>query len=151
MTIRKFAVVLAALLATSLVATMASPASATGVVQFKKFYYDSPGSDHGSSTSLNAEYFTVTNTGSSTHSLAGWTVRDRTGYKYTFPSGTSLRAGSSVKVHTGHGHDSSTNRYWNRSWYVWNNTGDGATLRTSSGTTSDTCSWSSVGHGYKNC
>jgi hypothetical protein len=40
-------------------------------------------------------------------------------------------------------------RYWGVSWYVWNNGGDSAYLRNSSGTSIDSCSWKSSGtHTY---
>jgi hypothetical protein len=41
--------------------------------------------------------------------------------------------GKSVILHTGKGTNTSSNLYWGRSWYVWNNTGDKATSRDSSG------------------
>lgn len=148
--IKKFVVILAALSSVVLAGAVTSPASASGSLQFKKIYYNSPGSDTGSNTSLNAEYVTVKNTGTSTRNLSGWTIRDRTGYTYRFPTGSTLRPGYSVKIHTGTGPDTSSNKYWKRNWYVWNNTGDAATLRNASGATSDTCSWSS-GPGYKYC
>lgn len=51
----------------------------------------------------------------------------------------------------GRGTKSSTHRYWGSGNYVWNNTGGTATLKTPSGTAADTCKWTSVGSGYKNC
>jgi hypothetical protein len=47
-----------------------------------------------------------------------------------------------VKIHTGLGTNTQTNRYWGRSWYVWNNTGDRATLKNRAGTVIDRCSYS---------
>jgi len=90
------------------------------------------------------------NTSTTARSLTGWTVRDANGYVYKF--GTfSLGAGKSVVLRTGKGTNSSTTRYWGRSWYVWNNTGDKAYLRNASGTSMDYCAWTSTGSGYKNC
>ena len=43
-----------------------------------------------------------------------------------------------------------SNLYWDRGWYVWNNDGDKAILRGSSGLLKDTCTWGD-GVGYKNC
>lgn len=152
MKFKRSAVALAVGSAVLSVATMgAAPAEAAGSIQFRRFYYDSPGSDRGSNTSLNAEYFDLKNVGTTTRDLSGWKVRDKAGYVYTFPTGSSLRAGYSVRVHTGKGTNSSTHKYWGRSWYVWNNTGDAATVRNTVGTTIDSCSWGSVGSGYKNC
>ncbi|MGW7519331.1 lamin tail domain-containing protein [Streptomyces sp. NPDC054796] len=130
--------------------TLAAPAQAASAVQFRYFRYDSPGSDRGGNSSVNAEYFTLKNVSSRSVSLKGYTVKDSAGYKYTFGTFT-LKSGKSVRVHTGKGTNKSTDRYWGRSWYVWNNSGDKATLRSASGSSLDTCSWSRTGSGYKNC
>jgi len=45
-----------------------------------------------------------------------------------FPS-FKLGAGKSVRLHTGQGTNSSTDLYWGKGWYVWNNTGDKAIIR----------------------
>ncbi|WP_308201309.1 lamin tail domain-containing protein [Carbonactinospora thermoautotrophica] len=129
---------------------LAAPAQAASPVQIYKVYYDSPGADTGSNTSLNAEYVVLKNTGRSAVSLTGWTLRDARGYVYTFGTFT-LGAGKAVVVRTGKGTNSSTHRYWGRTWYVWNNTGDTATLRTRSGSLVDTCSWNRVGSDYRYC
>jgi predicted secreted Zn-dependent protease len=123
---------------------VAPSASAAPAVKISFVYFDSPGSDTGSNTSLNAEYVTIKNTSSTARSLTGWTLRDKTGYTYKFPTFT-LKAGATVTVHTGKGTASSTHRYYNRTSYVWNNTGDTAYLKNSSGTTVHTCSWTSAG------
>lgn len=131
---------------------VAAPAQAASYpVQFRYFQYDSPGSDTSSNYQINREYFTLKNVTGSGVNLKGWTVRDSYGYTYTFTSAFTLGAGKSVRVHTGKGSNISTDRYWWRSWYVWNNTGDKATLRSSSGAWKDSCSWSSRGNGYKYC
>ena len=129
---------------------IALPAEAAGAIQFRKIYFNSPGSDTGSNTSLNAEYVTIKNTGTTTRTLTGWTVRDLSNHVYTFPS-FKLSAGKSVKLHTGKGTNTSSDLYWGRSWYVWNNTGDKAIMRNSSGTTKDTCSWTSADGSVKYC
>ena len=49
------------------------------------------------------------------------------------------KAKASVYVYTGKGSATSTKRYCNRTWYVWNNTGDSAYLRDSKGVLKD--SW----------
>jgi len=68
-----------------------------------------------------------------------------------FPSGYYLGAGKTVMVHTGRGSSTTLNRYWGQDQYVWNNTGDKATLTSKSGTVVDTCKWSGAGLGYINC
>jgi hypothetical protein len=140
-----------ALAAVTSVVAVAGPADAAGAIQFRRFQYDSPGTDTGSNTSLNAEYFQLKNVTTRTVNLYGWYVRDATGYTYRFSSSYYLKPGYTVTVRTGKGTNTSTTRYWGRSWYVWNNTGDKAYLRTPTGTLADYCTWTSVGAGYKYC
>lgn len=142
--------VIALLAAVALVATPVG-AEAAGGVRLSKVYYDSPGDDTGSTRSVNAEWFTLTNHGSVARSLAGWTVRDPQGHVYRFPSGYRLGAGQTVKVHTGKGSSSKLNRYWGQNSYVWNNSGDTAILKNRSGYKIDECKWSSVGTGVTSC
>lgn len=124
---------------------VAAPAEAsTPSTHFSYAYYNSPGSDTRSNTSLNAEYVRLHNSSSSNRSLTGWTIRDLSGHVYKFGTYT-LRAGTSVTLHTGKGTNTSTNRYWGSGSYIWNNTGDKAILKNSSGVTIDTCSWGSSG------
>lgn len=137
-------------LAAGSIATAAQPASAASAVQILKVKYDSTGSDNGSNASLNDEWVMLKNTSSTSRVLTGWTVKDKTGYTFTFPTFT-LKAGATVTVRTGKGSATSTQRYYNRTWYVWNNTGDTAYLRSKAGTLQDSCSWSSVGTGSKTC
>ena len=129
---------------------IASPAQAASCIQIKLVYYNSPGSDTGSNSSLNAEYVRLENVCSSSRSLSGWTLRDRTGYTYDKFGTFRLGAGKTVTIHTGKGSNTASHRYWGRSWYVWNNTGDKAYLRDSAGTLKDTCEWGSSGS-YKYC
>ena len=123
----------------------------TPPVQFGKIQYDSPGSDTGSNASLNAEYFVVKNYSGTTRAMHSWTVRDAQGHVYTFPSTFQLGPNAGVRVHTGKGTNAGSDRYWGRSWYVWNNGGDTARLRNAGGTQIDGCSWTSDGSGYKIC
>src|SRR4051794_22307768 len=136
----------AAFIAVSFVASPinADQAAAAGCVEIYRVYFDSPGSDYGSNTSLNAEWIQLKNRCSTAKSLTGWKIRDISGHTYRF--GTySLRGGTTVKVHTGSGTNTATNRYWGSGWYIWNNTGDKAWLRNAGGTTVDTCSFSGAG------
>ena len=137
--------------AVSCVLVPAAPALAASPVKLGRIYYDSPGTDTRSNTSLNAEWFTVRNTGTSRVNLAGWTVRDASTHVYHFVGTFYLAAGASVRVHTGKGTNTATNRYWGLGSYVWNNTGDKATLRNASGTWIDSCAWYSTGVGYTYC
>lgn len=142
--------VLAALaLATGVLVAAAPPAAATSSLRFGKIYYDSPGSDTRTNTSLNAEWAVIKNVATTTKCLTHWTVRDVTGHTYTFGS-FCLGAGKSVYLHTGKGTNSATHRYWGSGSYIWNNTGDTAYLRNSYGTLMDSCRWPD-GPGYVYC
>lgn len=114
------------------VAVSAPASAATPPIRIVKIQYDSPGSDSGGNTSLNAEYVVLKNTTRSARSLTGWTLRDKQGFTYKFPKFT-LKAGATVTIHTGKGKATGSHRYYNRTWYVWNNTGDTAYVRDSKG------------------
>lgn len=133
----------AALLAAGVVAGPV-PAPAAQGVRIYKIYFDSPGSDTGSNSSLNAEYVELKNTGSSSVRLSGWTIRDRADHVYRFGTFT-LRAGKRVKVHTGSGQKDSDDVFWGSGWYIWNNNGDKAWLKNSGGSTVDTCEYGGSG------
>jgi Lamin Tail Domain len=120
------------------------PPVAPGDVQFSKIVYNSPGADTGSNTSLNGEYVRLTNKTKQTIDLRNWTIRDASGNLYRFSSSHLLGAGKTLYVHTGkgiNGRPDSAHRYWGRTGYVWNNSGDTAILRTSSNRTIDSCKW----------
>ncbi|MGW7369432.1 lamin tail domain-containing protein [Streptomyces sp. NPDC054841] len=121
----------------------ATPAQAAGGVSIYRVYYNSPGSDTGSNTSLNGEWVQLYNSSTSAISIKDWKLRDAYGWTYTF-SGT-IGAKSYVKVHTGKGSNTTGYRYWGRAAYVWNNTGDTAYLRKPTGALVDSCSWGSSG------
>jgi hypothetical protein len=134
-----------ATVATAAVAlTLTSPASpaqaATKAVQIVTVQYDSPGADRGSNQSLNDEWVLIRNTGKKARKITGFTLTDETGYTYTFKKRT-LKPGQSVRVRTGKGKDTASNKHWGRGWYVWNNDGDTATLRTAKGSQVDSCTW----------
>jgi hypothetical protein len=130
--------------------TAAVPAQAASPIQFGKIQYDSPGTDSATNTSVSGEYVLIKNSGTTSRSLTGWSVRDAANHVYKFGTFT-LGAGKTVVLRTGKGTSTSTTRYWGMGYHVWNNTGDKAYLRTSSGTTVDYCAWTSKGTGYKNC
>jgi hypothetical protein len=111
-------------------------------------YYNSPGSDTGSNTSLNAEYVVIRNGDSVSHAVSGWTVRDAAGHVYKFGT-LRLGAGKQAIIHTGKGTSYTTSAsrhlYRGRGWYVWNNTGDKVILRRADGSLKDTCSYPGEG------
>lgn len=128
-----------------------SPTVATGHrVQIYEIYYNSPGSDTGSNASLDHEWVRLYNTSSSNISLKNWTLRDAAGHVFVFPSFT-LGGHKMVKVRTGHGSNTGTSVYWNRSWYIWNNTGDTATVEDTHGGKVDSCSYNGTSTGYVFC
>jgi hypothetical protein len=141
---------LAALSAVAVIAVTApSHAEAAGHVYISKVQYNSPGGDYGSNSSLNAEWVRITNSTGSRKTLTGWTLRDASSHVFKFPT-TTLKAGASLRVHTGKGTNTAADKYQQRSWYVWNNTGDKATLKNTAGTTIDTCKWGD-GSGVTSC
>jgi hypothetical protein len=123
-------------------------ANAAGTVYIYKVYFDSPGSDTGSNSSLNAEYVVIRNSDIVSHSVSGWTVRDAAGHVYKFGT-LRLGAGKQAIIHTGKGTSyttsASTHLYQGRGWYVWNNTGDKVILRRADGSLKDACSYTSAG------
>ena len=143
------ALLIACLVAASSLLVAAPAQAAPATVYIYKVYFDSPGSDRGSNSSLNAEYVVIRNGDDVSHSVSGWTVRDRAGHRYTFPDGFRLGAGKQAIIHTGKGTryttSASTHLYWGGEWYVWNNTGDKVILRRADGSLKDTCSYSGAG------
>jgi hypothetical protein len=128
-----------------------SPASAAGGVRIKEIYYNSPGADTRSNTSLNAEWVLLRNTATKAIALKGWTLRDTSSHVYHFPSTFKLGAGHSVKVHTGKGSNTSSNLYWGSGSYIWNNDKDTATLKRANGTVADKCSYNNSSASYVFC
>ena len=129
---------------------LSSPAQAAGGVVLYRVYFDSPGSDTGSNTSLNAEWVQIKNTSGSAISLKNWVLKDASNHKYVFLD-VKIGAGKTMKVRTGKGSDTAANKYQDRGWYVWNNTSDTATLTKASGTKVDSCSWTTRDPSDKYC
>jgi Lamin Tail Domain len=111
-------------------------------VQFTRIQYRA--------TSLNGEWFRLTNQSRATVDLKGWTVRDAANHVYRFASTFRLAPGAGVYVHTGKGTATTAHRYWGRTGYIWDDGGDTATLRTATGQTVDTCKWG-AGSGVTAC
>lgn len=80
---------------------------------------------------LNEEWVEISNLGDMDEDLTGWTIEDEQNHTYMF-QGFTLKAGASVKVHTGIGKDTSSDLYWNKNAPIWNNNGDVATLKDAS-------------------
>jgi len=149
----RFRAVAAACLATVAAATglgVAVPAQAAGTVHIAEVYYNSPGADSRSNSSLNGEWVKVTNSTSRAASLTGWTLSDASRHTYRFGTFT-LRAGRSVLVHTGRGLNTSSNVFQQRRAYVWNNDKDTATLRKATGARVDVCSYNNPRRSFVTC
>ncbi len=87
-------------------------------------------------SSLNDERVKITNTGSSSVDLDGFTLADEAGHSHTFAEFT-LGAGDSVYIHTGSGTNDDDDRYMGYGTEIWNDDGDTATVQTAAGTTVD--------------
>ena len=125
-------------------------ASVAPTVRIARVVYDPSGPDTHSNVQLNRETVELKNTGKHSVAMKGWTLRDTSHHVYVF-GGFTLRAGALVTVHTGIGTDTARNLYQDRRWYVWNNKGDTATLRTAAGRTVATCRWTHDGSGAIDC
>ncbi|MFE9808787.1 lamin tail domain-containing protein [Streptomyces sp. NPDC005548] len=139
--------VAAALAAGALVGSAAVSASAApgpraerSPVAISRVQSDAPGVDSRSNRSLNGEWVEVTNSTWRAVSLNGWTLSDRDGNRYTFHQ-YRLAARSTVRVHTGVGHDTSKDLFQDRRREVWDNRSDVATLKTDHGRFVDSVSW----------
>lgn len=96
--------------------------------------------DARSARGLNDEWITVTNEGRRAVRLDRWTLTDADHHVYRFDRVT-LRAHTSLRVHSGRGHDSSRDLYQGRSRGVWDRGSDRATLRDARGHVVDTEAW----------
>jgi micrococcal nuclease len=84
-----------------------------------------------------AEWVELTNQGSQSIDLSGYTLKDEANHIYEF-DGFALPAGDSVRLYTGNGRDTAGKRYWGLGdEAVWNNNGDTAYLRDAGGSLVD--------------
>lgn len=129
--------------------TVATPRP-RGPVRFSGIRFNPAGADTASRASLNGEWFKLTNSSTRPRGLTGWTVRDAAGHAYRFGSYT-LPPHTTVRVHTGPGTNTRTDRYWGRTRHTWGNRVGTAALRTKVGATIDTCRWTTAGTGFTTC
>ncbi|CAL9435506.1 MULTISPECIES: lamin tail domain-containing protein [Streptomyces] len=137
----------AALLTGTLLST---PAQAAGGVKIHHVWFDSPGTDNRSNKSLNGEWVQLKNTSSQAVSLKGWVLKDASNHKYVFPN-IKIGAGKYLKIHTGSGTNTASDRYQGRRAYVWNNDKDTATLTKAGGGKVASCSWTTRDPSDKYC
>ncbi|SEV92509.1 lamin tail domain-containing protein [Halobacterium jilantaiense] len=93
---------------------------------------DAPGDDN---ENPNGEYVVFENDGAEPLNLGGWTVTDKAGHEYVFPTGLELGPGERVTLYTGTGTDTRTAVYWGLDRAVWNNAGDIVTVQDDDGST----------------
>lgn len=77
---------------------------------------------------LNEEYVVIKNTGELPVDLSGWRIRDGDGNTYTFGEGPFLEGNESVRLYTGGGEQTDSERYWWRSEEVWDDDGETITI-----------------------
>ncbi len=115
-------------------AVQAAPTSAASCVRFSATNFNASGDDN---YNTNGEWVRIKNYCSTTKSLSAWSIHDY-GRKHTyrFATGVKIKPGASITLKTGVGSNTTTTRYWGRSYgAVWNNSGtEYAYLRNSSGT-----------------
>ena len=119
----------------------AGPDQAAPALRFHSTQYDSPGKDTRSNKSRNAEWISLVNTGKKAVNLKGWSIKEKGGRVYTFGAVSIPAKGGKITLHTGDGTDTKKHVYWNSGNYIWNNTGDKATLRKPNKKAYDTCEW----------
>lgn len=111
---------------------------------------------------LNGEYITLTNTTTRAITIGGYRVLDNgSKHVYVVPRGFTLGAKKSVVIRTGQGSNTSSTLYWgqavrglkpaSRNSFVWNNSGDKATLKNAAGVTVHTCTYTRTAPGFKAC
>lgn len=125
------------------------PPSRSGL-RIDRIRFDSPGSDTGTNASRNAEWVRVVNPGTRVRYPNGWTVHDASGHVYRLRLAR-LGAGHSVTIHSGSGSDTAADVYWGAADYIWNNSGDTATLRNAAGDRVDRCRYTAADDPAVNC
>src|SRR4051794_10359386 len=133
---RRATLVLAAVFAVALVPTLGpSKADAASCVRIRGGVWEAPGNDN-LAGNLNGEYVKIKNYCTTTKSMAGWKLHDYGKlHVYTFSSTFKLGPGVTVTVYSGRSTNTSTRRYWGRTYgAIWNNTPpERAYLRNASG------------------
>lgn len=97
--------------------------------------------DHVQPSDWDGEYVLIKNRGAGGQTMTGWTIHNKTGQTYYFPTGFTLAGDASVRVWTKTGKNSITNLYWASSTAIWNTTSDTAYLRDDTRSLVDSFSW----------
>jgi competence protein ComEC len=122
-------------------ATSAPPAG-TGDIQITEILFDGavPRSEAD-------EYVEIKNFDNKVVQLKGWKLQDKDqNHTYTFPL-YGMKPGETCRVYTNQNHPEWCGFNWRNGSAIWNNDGDTATLKDSSGKVIDTCSY--TGNGTK--
>lgn len=128
------------------VTTTAAPAPTTTVsgeadVIIANIIYDAAGNDV---VYNDSEYVVLSNSGTGTADVSGWTLTDEANHTITIPSGYLIHPGESLRVYTGPGDNTATRYFHGAGQAIWNNSGgDTATLRDDASQIVDTYSYSS--------
>jgi len=141
----------AAILVVTMAGALAAASPAIAAIRISYIYYNPPGKDTLTNTHINKEYIRIHNSGTHSKAIGGWTIRDTSHHVYKFASSYRLCAKCTVTVHTGRGTDTRGKKYWGYRNYVWNNTGDTATLKNASGTVRDRCHYRGTSTGHVRC
>jgi hypothetical protein len=107
-----------------------------GNVKIKAVRFDAEGNDW---KNLNGEWIKIINVGSEDQDMSGWKLSNMRGNAYEFKDFI-LKGGHTAFVFTGDGEDEvgiESKLYWGSKRPVWNNEGDVATLKDSSGSIVD--------------
>jgi hypothetical protein len=105
------------------------------VIQIAYVEYDPPGRD------VQGEFVRIASSSNVAVDMAGWTLGDESGLRFTFPP-LALEPGGYVRVWTKIGANTNSDLYWGKRQAIWNNAGDCASLRDSTGRLVDTYCWS---------
>jgi hypothetical protein len=97
--------------------------------------------DHVERSDWDGEYALIENRGDVSQIMTGWTLHNKIGQTYYFPTGLTLAGKAWVRVWTKTGKDSSTDLYWASSIAIWDIKGDTAYLRDDTRTLVDSFSW----------
>lgn len=86
----------------------------------------SPETPGGPYENLTEEYVVFENAGGAWLDLSGWRVEDAAGHAFTFPPGTTVPPGESIRLRTGAGPDEidTGELHWGSGAPIWNSTGD---------------------------
>jgi hypothetical protein len=149
------AILVAIAAATGLVAVQFAATTSAGAVppaclHIYRIYYNSPGSDTGTNASLNAEFVSLHNACTTSRVMTSWKLKDAANHTFVFGAYT-IRGGQYVRIHTGKGGPTATDRYWGQSWYIWNNDKDTASLYDNHGNLLARCSYNNPNASQKYC